>query len=130
MNRSEFIEHLRSGQPATIAVQEITGHKPEVVTIADLDDETHYTRYGIMIAGKDMVALVILQLYGAKVPAHLLARIREGEPAGLVLDGMERQATFTTDYPQAIRAGALLSRYGRAIGRADEIFTQSLFPVG
>jgi acyl-[acyl carrier protein]--UDP-N-acetylglucosamine O-acyltransferase len=128
MNRDEFIEHIRSGQPATFAVAEITGHTPEVVTIADLEDEHQYVRYGVMMAGTAMVALVILQLDVRKIPAHLLARIREGEPAGLVLDGMRRQ-TFTTAYPQAIRAGALLTRHGRGIGRADEIFTQSLFPV-
>jgi acyl-[acyl carrier protein]--UDP-N-acetylglucosamine O-acyltransferase len=128
MNRDQFIEHIRSGQPATVAVREITGHTPEIVTIADLEDTHSYVRYGIMMAGTAMVALVILQLDVRKVPDHLLARIREGEPAGLVLDGMRRQ-TFTTPYPQAIRAGALLIRHGRTIGRADEIFTQSLFPV-
>jgi hypothetical protein len=126
MNRDEFIEHIRSGQPATHAVAEITGHTPEVVTIANLEDEDQYIRYGVMMAGKAMVALVILQLYVSKIPADLLARIRNGEPAGLVLDGM-RRTTFTTPYPQAIRAGALLHRRGRTIGRADEIFTQSLF---
>ena len=126
MNRDEFIEHIRSGQPATLAVAEITGHTPEIVTVADLEDDYQYVRYGIMMAGKDMVALVILQLDVPKIPADLLARIRDGEPAGLVLDGMRWQ-TFTIPYPQAIRAGALLYRQGRTIGRADEIFTQSLF---
>lgn len=128
MNREEFMEHLRAGRPATVAVKEITGIRPRIVTIADLENELTYKRYGVMMAGKKMVAIVVLELTVKQVPAAFLDRVKEGEPAGLVFAGMKRE-NFAYEYPRAIRAWALLFWSERCIGRADEIFTESLFPA-
>jgi hypothetical protein len=126
MKRTEFADHLRSGALATDLVQEITGVKPTIVTIAEMKDDT-YTRHGIMMAGNKMCALVILSIRSYRVGMSNMERIRTGEPAGAVLEGMRRLQGKVTVYPKAIKSYADLEFDGQVIGSAQEIFTESLF---
>lgn len=126
MTRDEFMTHIRSGRPATEAVFNITGLNPYIITIADTEDRSQYTRYGIMMAGNAMAALVVLSLDTWQIPGALMERIRDGEPAGAVLVGMKRRG-WVTPYPRAIRSRAALIYNAGHIGHADEIFTESLF---
>lgn len=133
MNRDEFIEHLRAGKSATEAVRKITGEDPYIVTIASIEDDTDYTRYGVMMAGSLMAALVILRIYIPAIPPSLLDRIRTGEPCGDVLSGIRRFGSVIP-YPGAIQARGRLHWAGpdekpRPVGMAQEIFTGSLFNV-
>jgi hypothetical protein len=127
MNRKEFIQHLEDGLPATIAVRAVTGNNPQIVTIAEGDDAGFYTRYGIMMAGPVMAALVILTLKIDEIPDKYLARIRAGEPCGKVLPGMKRMG-FVLDYGHSIKCSARLDWNRAIVGQADEIFTKGLFP--
>ena len=126
MNRAEFIQHLEDGLPATVAVREITGHVPVIVTIAEGDDGIFYTRYGLMMAGPVMAALVVLKLKLSNVPVRYIDRIKAGEPCGKVLEGMER-AGYVIDFGRSIKSSARLQWEGAIVGEADEIFTEGLF---
>jgi hypothetical protein len=126
MNRDQFIQHLENGLPATKAVRAITGHTPAIVTIAEGDDGRYYRRYGIMMAGPVMAALVVLEINVLLVPPVSVDRIRAGEPCGLVLKGMIRNG-YVQSYGITIRSGARLSWNDEIVGSADEIFTESLF---
>jgi hypothetical protein len=126
VNRADFIQHLEDGLPATIGVREITGRVPQIVTIAEGDDGIFYTRYGIMMAGPVMAALVILQVKIDEIPERYLKRIKNGEPFGKVLEGMKRIG-FVLDYGTSIKCSARLDWEGVIVGQADEIFTEGLF---
>lgn len=129
MNRDQFTRHLQDGKPATEAVRLVTGHEPEVVTLADyLDNSGHYHRYGIMMAGPVMAALVVLWLDASQVPRQALDRVVAGEPLGAVIPGLERKG-YITPYPVAVQSGAYLFSNGTQIGYAEEIFTASLFTL-
>jgi hypothetical protein len=127
MNRVEFITHLKSGKPATAAVQEITGHKPEIVTIAELDSGNYYMRYGLMMTGGTMAALVILILYPSHISKDDMNRIRSGEPAGAVLVNMQRHQESIKSFSKAVRSTAVMTVRGESVGYVQEIFTESLF---
>ncbi len=125
MTREEFVRGLRNGMPATRLVRMATGYNPDITTIADYDSPDAYIRRGIMMAGPYMVAVVALALSPHLVPQPLLDRIRKGEPAGQVLEGMRRDGT--ADLAQhAITATALLFWQGSLVGSATEVFTSSL----
>jgi hypothetical protein len=126
MKRTEFADHLRSGTLATDLVQEITGVKPTIVTIAEMEDSI-YVRYGVMMADDMMCALVILSIYPYRVGMGNMERIRSGEPAGAVLEGLQRFQGKVTVYPKAIKSYADLEFDDQEIGSAQEIFTESLF---
>jgi hypothetical protein len=126
MNRDQFISHLEAGLPATVAVLAITGHRPAITTIADGDDGRYYIRYGIMMAGPVMAALVILSINVALVPRKYVDRIKSGEPCGHVLTGMTRIG-YVQSCGLAVRSGARLRWNDTIVGEADEIFTGSLF---
>ncbi len=125
MTREEFIRGLRNGMPATRLVRMATGYHPEIVTLGEHDTEDAYIRRGVMMAGPYMAALVALALSPHLVPKPFLDRIRQGEPAGQVLEGMRRDGSADlTD--QAITSTALLTWQGSLVGSASEVFTSSL----
>jgi hypothetical protein len=126
VDRQEFIAHLRAGHPATDGVRQITGIPPEIVTIASLDETDVYIRYGVMMAGPLMAAITILRLYPETIPAGLMARIKDGEPCGAVLTGMERRGR-TRGRGLAVQAFGSLTWNGKCVGSAIEVFTESLF---
>jgi hypothetical protein len=126
MNRDQFIQHIEDGLPATKAVREITGHAPVISTIAECDDGRYYVRYGIMMAGPIMAALVILSINVVLVPRGHVDRIKSGEPCGQVLNGMTRIG-YVQSCGLAVRSGARLRWNDTIVGEADEIFTESLF---
>lgn len=126
VTREEFMDYLAAGNPATTAVHVITGHKPFIVTLGEVDDGSFYIRYGVMMAGDIMAALVILKVSICLIPSASLDRIRAGEPAGAVLKGMMRNG-FVEEAGVAVRSGAHLVLGDAIIGTADEIFTESLF---
>lgn len=126
MNRKDFIQHLEDGLPATVAVREVTGRIPQVVTIAEGDDGIFYVRYGLMMAGPLMAALVVLKIKTATIPPEYLDRIKNGEPCGGVLEGMAR-AGYVIDFGRSIKSSARLQWEGAIVGEADEIFTEGLF---
>jgi hypothetical protein len=128
MDRQEFIEHLRDGKPATVAVAKITGHKPQMVTVASHDGKEVYVRYGVMMAGNVMAAIAVLTLYPESIDDELMQRIKDGEPCGAVLKGMKRRGRVV-QYGVAIQAIASLIYDGKCVGRAVEVFTESLFNV-
>ena len=126
MNRAQFIQHLEDGLPATVGVREITGKVPVIVTIAEGDDGIFYTRYGLMMAGPLMAALVVLKLKLSNIPVRYIDRIKGGEPCGKVLEGMDR-AGYVIDFGRSIKSSARISWEGAIVGEADEIFTEGLF---
>jgi hypothetical protein len=128
MNQEEFIAHIRGGQPVTEAIRKATGHDPYIQAIAATEDGTDYTRYGVMIAGDLLAALVILQLYVPAIPARYLDRIRTGEPCGAVLQGMRRYGSVTP-HIGSIQANGRLHWRRKPVGRAQEIFTTGLCDV-
>jgi hypothetical protein len=126
VDRQEFIAHLRAGRPATEGVRQITGVVPEIVTIASLDEKDVYIRYGVMMAGPLMAAIVILRLYPETIPEELMTRIKEGESCGAVLTGMERRGR-ATGRGLAVQAFGSIIWKGKCVGSAIEVFTESLF---
>jgi hypothetical protein len=126
VNREQFLEHLRSGEPITKAVQELAGVRPEIMTIAEESNSTRYVRYGLMMTGDMIAALVTLQVDADRIPSHLLAAIKSGEPIGLVLDHMKRIGNLVLPFPRGIRTSGALWWDGQTIGEAQEIFTVSL----
>jgi hypothetical protein len=126
MNRDQFIRHIEDGLPATEAVREITGHAPRIETIAECDDGRYFIRYGIMMAGHQMAALVILNINVILVPREYVDRIKSGEPCGQVLKGMTRIG-YVQSCGLAVRSGARLRWNDTIVGEADEIFTEGLF---
>lgn len=128
MNRDQFTRHLQDGKPATEAVRLATGLPPEIVTLADYREGGYYHRFGVMMAGPVMAALVVLRLETCHVPLEVLDQIRGGTPLGTAIGGLERKG-FVTPYPAAIRSGAYLFSHGTQIGYAEEIFTASLFTL-
>jgi hypothetical protein len=127
MDKPTFITYLHNGGLATQAVRLVTGQDTEIVTLASLDEEDSYVRYGIMMAGSTMAALIVLQLQPQLVGAEYMTRIKAGEPVGAVVPGMMRKGAVE-EFPQAVRASASLWREGILIGYVEEIFTASLFP--
>jgi hypothetical protein len=123
--RNNFIAQLRDGRSATLAVQEITGVMPEIVTIASHDDPVMYIRYGVMMAGPMMAAITILKLDQHSIPSELMERIKNGEPCGGVLGELSRRCAVI-EHGIAVHAMASLAWYGTFIGNAQEVFTESL----
>jgi len=126
MNRQEFIAHLRDGKPATLAVQEITGIMPEIVTIASWNLLGQYIRKGVMVAGPLMAAIVSIELHTDSIDPALMNRIISGEPTGAVLEGMTRNCRVV-EREIAVQAFAGLVYQGQCIGNCVEVFTESLF---
>jgi hypothetical protein len=125
VNRTEFMAHLRAGRPATEAVRQITGVTPEIVTIASFDQKDLYVRYGVMMAGPLMAAIVILRLYPETIPEDLMDRIKAGEACGAVLTDMTRRGR-ASGHGMAVRSIGSLVWNGKCVGSAIEVFTESL----
>jgi hypothetical protein len=126
IDKSSFADYLKSGQSATAAIQAATGIMPNIVTIAELDADI-YIRYGVMMAGDTLVALVTLTIFKVNVRPDWLERIKSGEPAGAVLEGMVRWDTEVEEFDKAIRSSATMAVDDRVVGSVQEIFTESLF---
>lgn len=123
MTINDFVAYLREGNPATIGVRKITGIDPTIVTVADYFSHRKFVRYGIMMCGTVMAAIVILELDAYKVSSNLLDRIRNGEPAGAVLDGLARRC-YASYHNGSIQSGATLYWQEHIIGKAQEVFTR------
>jgi hypothetical protein len=128
MDRQDFIDHLMDGKPATVAVKRITGYKPQIVTIASHDGKDVYVRYGVMMSGPIMAAIVVLTLYPDLIDEELMGRIKMGEPCGSVLKGLKRRGRVV-QYGIAVQGMASLIYEGKCVGSAVEVFTESLFNV-
>jgi hypothetical protein len=126
VNKTDFEKCLRAEILATDLIQGLTNIKPNIVTIAETEGAL-YTRFGIMMAGDKMCALVILSIYPYRVGQDNMERIRDGEPAGAVLKGMKRHQGNVKVHAKSIESYATLELDGMEIGIAQEIFTESMF---
>lgn len=129
MNRDAFLDHLRSGRPITPVVAEVTGDHPSIMTIAEEESSDRYVRYGVMMSAGIIAALVTLDVETDRIPPHRMTAIKNGEPIGLVLDGMKRIGSLVLPYPRGVRSCAALWWDGHTVGEAQEVYTVSLLQM-
>jgi hypothetical protein len=143
-----FLARNRPG-PFTWTMIRLTGETPRIDTIPGSERERRATgaeaaalnvldeaglwvweRRGLLTLGTTIAAEVSLRVLPARLTDEEMARIRKGEPAGMVIPGLvraQRDGKVTWPGDPAVRSHAVLQRpTGRPFGFASERTTAGL----